>query len=386
MQSDLQMALIKPQDSEKKSTSNSGPSPVPYQPSLRDVVAVKALVQRYTRFPLELVDAIMDEAAYWAHSRVAVSTVGGQHPDRFALRTPPLGFERFPIRGDYLARKKYTEQVPEPIPAEEAAAGGECSVDDIRGWLPAGQAPARDYPCRKIIFTIVSRDQGRTVDGRIPHRPYQGSYSWFDVGLERYGWQGEHAQQVVSGRASLATKSFQTSPLRALAPDSAVLYTIRPGIVARPPRPPPPPPLPGDWNYRAWWRLNRPGRKPQAKPPVPRWMFDFPPEPGDDRIQSNRVAWWNCTTHTVAWSWNDKKPAPVLALPQYAFFEEFCAALKKGRTACALDDVGRGSDTGDGSFVRNLRVGDVVTVWAKSRHNVWENVVRSIAVDVYWAV
>lgn len=63
---DLQMAFIELYDSAKDSASSSVPSPESYQPSLSDAVAVKALLQRRTCFPLELVDAIMDEAAYWA--------------------------------------------------------------------------------------------------------------------------------------------------------------------------------------------------------------------------------------------------------------------------------------------------------------------------------
>ncbi|CAK7568546.1 MAG: hypothetical protein SEPTF4163_006539, partial [Sporothrix epigloea] len=239
------MAFIELYDSAKDSASSSVPSPESYQPSLSDAVAVKALLQRRTCFPLELVDAIMDEAAYWA-----------------------------------------------------------------------------PYPCR-----VETRDGA--VDGRFPHRPYRGSSIRGLTSLERYGWQGEHAQQVVSGKEEVATKSFKPGPLTPLAPDSAVLYTIRPGIVARPP---PPPPQPGDSNYKRWYRLNRPRRKPRQSQPIPRWKFDFPPEPGDDRIQSNRVVWWNFKTHTVAWSWNDKKPAPVLVLPQHAPFEDWYAALREGLT------------------------------------------------------
>lgn len=51
-----------------------------------------------------------------------------------------------------------------------------------------------------------------------------------------------------------------------------------------------------------------------------------------------------------------------------------------------LRDVGRGEETGDGEFVRNLKVGDVVTLWAHARFPGWENRVLRAQVDVYWAV
>jgi hypothetical protein len=52
----------------------------------------------------------------------------------------------------------------------------------------------------------------------------------------------------------------------------------------------------------------------------------------------------------------------------------------------ALDDEGRGRATGDGSFVRSLLLGDVITVWAKARFGGWVNNVEDVKVEVYWAV
>jgi hypothetical protein len=52
----------------------------------------------------------------------------------------------------------------------------------------------------------------------------------------------------------------------------------------------------------------------------------------------------------------------------------------------ALEEQGRGRDTGTGEFVRNLKLGDVVTVWAKARFPQWVNVVEQVKIDVYWAV
>jgi hypothetical protein len=56
------------------------------------------------------------------------------------------------------------------------------------------------------------------------------------------------------------------------------------------------------------------------------------------------------------------------------------AAVKLGT------DEGRGEETGDGWFVRDLKMGDVVTVWAKTRFAGWANKIEKVKIDVYWAV
>lgn len=71
------------------------------------------------------------------------------------------------------------------------------------------------------------------------------------------------------------------------------------------------------------------------------------------------------TTHKVVWSWTDNVNPP---------------------TAEQLTELGRGEATGDGSFIRDLKLGDVVTVWAKSRFGGWVNYVDRVKLDVYWAL
>ncbi|CAK7215216.1 hypothetical protein SBRCBS47491_002407 [Sporothrix bragantina] len=360
-------------DTDTESTTSSSSSHT-YQPSFCDVLVVKAMLQRAANFPLELVDAIVDEACYWAHAHAEIDfgkETGRDlgvpsrsfHPtggNRFLLRTPPLGFQRAPVRGGGAARKAYTTNEPEPVPAEEAA-GGNCSADDIRKWLPEGQAPLLEHPCRKIVFTLVSRDQGWSNNIR-DRGTYRGSYSWFDVGLERYGWGGEHKD------SQFTDTETETPPFAPAAPEAASLYTLRPDVVTAFSPPPS--------------NLQHPQQQPPSDQPPRRWQFDFPLNPGVDRLQSNKVATRDFTEHTIVWSWTDEKP-PLEEVPANE------APVPEGEdppTRCPLDKMGRGSETGDGSFVRNLRVGDVVTVWAKARFPGWVNTVRSAKVDVYWAV
>ena len=54
--------------------------------------------------------------------------------------------------------------------------------------------------------------------------------------------------------------------------------------------------------------------------------------------------------------------------------------------AVLLGAHGRGTGTGNGRFVRDLKLGDVITVWAKARFPAWVNYVESVMVDVYWAL
>jgi len=51
-----------------------------------------------------------------------------------------------------------------------------------------------------------------------------------------------------------------------------------------------------------------------------------------------------------------------------------------------LEEQGRGRGTGNGEFVRDLRLGDVVTVWGMARFGAWVNNVEAVKIDVYWAV
>lgn len=82
-------------------------------------------------------------------------------------------------------------------------------------------------------------------------------------------------------------------------------------------------------------------------------------------IQHNKVADKQFRDHVVTWSWQDQ-PYPD--------------------NDAHAEEVGRGKNTFDGSFVRDLKVGDVVTVWGKARFSGWANHVERVKIDVYWAL
>ncbi|CRK21946.1 hypothetical protein BN1708_003527, partial [Verticillium longisporum] len=85
------------------------------------------------------------------------------------------------------------------------------------------------------------------------------------------------------------------------------------------------------------------------------------------KIQCNRTCTRGVSNYEITWRWTDNID------PESAAADE-------------LEAQGRGRATGNGEFVRNLQLGDVITVWGKSRFPGWANNVETVAVEVYWAI
>lgn len=96
-------------------------------------------------------------------------------------------------------------------------------------------------------------------------------------------------------------------------------------------------------------------------------LFDHDLLPSDHRIQSNKTGRGENATYKIEWRWTDDTD-PTSA------------------GADGLEQVGRGRATGTGEFVRDLKLGDVVTVWGKARFPAWQNHIKEVTLDVYWAV
>jgi hypothetical protein len=100
----------------------------------------------------------------------------------------------------------------------------------------------------------------------------------------------------------------------------------------------------------------------------PDYVYEHGFMPPEDRvIQRNRTRNREMKTHVVEWSWTDD------------IHPESDGALE-------LKSKGRGRATGDGRFVRDLKLGDVVTVWGKAKFPAWVNHIEKVKIDVYWAV
>lgn len=97
------------------------------------------------------------------------------------------------------------------------------------------------------------------------------------------------------------------------------------------------------------------------------YQFEHPLLPDDTVLQKNVKCSKRMKEHAITWSFDDCIEA-------------------QSEEASELEEQGKGRATGSGDMVRSLEVGDVVTLWAKSRFPGWMNVIEEVKIDVYWAV
>lgn len=303
-------------------TSNSRPE---YLPSALDVLVTKAMLAKGLHLPLEVVDLVVDFAEYWPHTTTRVERPSrpnrfGTRPDvdDFLLRTPPLGFLTVP----HPEPERYVREGVKVLRISD-----EHPVEQFQKWVGSPVAPVQ-LPCRKIVFTIRSRDQGWGGETQ-NHNTYRGSWTWFEAGLERIDARGDCGEHCPDHQQALDQdpSGHPHIPICALRP-------IRPVVT-------------GEDQYRT--------------------NFNFELQPAEDKVQCNQTAHSAYITHVVEWrATDDIDPSSA--------------------EADKLEEIGRGRASGTGEFVRNLKLGDVVTLWAKTRFQGWVNNVESATVDVYWAI
>lgn len=322
-----------------------------YEPSVADVLVTKAMLNKALRLPPELINTIIDFAEYWPHTssvteaasggttafivrsrageenKFLVSSTGSSSctsasmrcadTNHLQLRCPPLGMHRWP-RGHGDGNDPPPSQAqPRPQPV-----GEEFSADDFQE-LVATPISLLSHPCRRIIFTIQSHDQG--WGGDLGDRgTYRGSWTWFEAGLERWCKTSPAEQAQQPERPSLRVED---------------LCTVLPEV---------------DWDPSANAHVFKQELLPRE----------------NLKIQANQTATRDTQVHRVVWSYTDDIDPN----------RDTEAAEQQ------LKQKGRGSATGNGKFVRDLKLGDVVTVWGMARFPQWVNHVESIKVDVYYAV
>jgi hypothetical protein len=211
-------------------------------------------------------------------------------------------------------------KTPKPQPA------GEEFPSEVFQRLTKMPMPMLVHPCRRIVFTIRSRDQGW---GGEPDTQgtYNSSWTWFEAGLERW---------CKTSTSETDTSTGQQSEQPSLMVDD--LSTVLPPV--------------------RWDETRR------------QHVFDHPLLPREDlKIQCNEVATNEIQEHRVVWSYNDDIDPD-----------------RDTEAAARLKESGRGTATGTGKFVRDLKLGDVVTVWSKARFARWQNLVSSVKVTVYYVV
>lgn len=256
------------------------------------------------------------------------------------LRTKPLGL----VKKFHYDERYYTSTHAQPLPLDEDA---EYPLEQFQQWI-GGPTDIVQRPCRRIVFTITSHDQGWASNARLDRGTYRGSWTWFEAGLERFDSTASRpkdnndekdANPAPPGDSASGDQTVSSSPTTA-----------------------PEAPLPNPYLPVYSLRSIYPTLQDGQDPPV--FHHGLLPSPRHT-IQFNKTAIRNPTTHKIVWSWNDDVSPP---------------------TAEELKTMGRGEETGAGSFVRDLKPGDAVSVWAKSRFGGWANHIDAVRVDVYWAL
>lgn len=318
-------------------TGSSGGSQ--YEPSVVDVIVVKAMLIKALGFPPEILDRIVDLAEYWPHTTTELNgttvIARGNNPfgvDRpstenmFLLRSPPLGLHNWKRVSRSTDDSPIERKLLKPQPP-----GEEFSADDFQ-QLIASPVSMLAQPCRRIVFTLRSRDQGWSSSPG-DHGTYNGSWSWFEAGLER--WCKTSPAQTSSPEQTGQTE--QQPQIPSLKLDD--LCTVIPEV---------------EWE----------GQVQKA------YIFKHHLHPREDlKVQCNLTAEKEVLEHRVVWSYTDDVD------PE----RDVEAAVK-------LQREGRGKATGNGEFVRDLKLGDVVTLWSKARFPSWANFVESARIDVYYAI
>ncbi len=108
-------------------------------------------------------------------------------------------------------------------------------------------------------------------------------------------------------------------------------------------------------------------RRGDGSPPETEYYFQQNLNPSSDSIQRNKTAWKGLEEHEITWSCDDNINPESMA-------------------AKALEEIGRGGASATGGYVRGLKIGDAVTVWAKARFPGWCNIIEEVKIEVYWAV
>jgi len=322
--------------------------PPPFDsPTVQDVLAVKRMFLQAIKLPLEIVDTVIDYAEYWPHTSVVTNhsfLATGAHIGReqesgnvFVIRSLPLGYVHddsdefaIPVSSGY--NEPHLHVIPSEIDYGEVARTTTSAI--LNRWS-SRSIPRSQHPCRKIVFTIKSRDQGWGGD-KNDHGTYRGSFTWFDVGLERLEAidTSQHTPPPhFSRQIDLGAQDDET---RAGALVSCDIRTVFPQVA----------PVPGN---ESKYRIEHP----------------FLPPP--TRVQSNVMASKVASEHVITWAHDD-------------------AVDPESPEGDELEAQGRGRASVTGGYVRHLELGDIVTVWARARFPGWRNHVEKVKVDVYWAV
>ncbi|OAA79749.1 hypothetical protein LEL_03235 [Akanthomyces lecanii RCEF 1005] len=309
-----------------------------YDPSPIDVVVVRIMLAKATKLPVDIIDGIFELAEYWVHTMTAADYTG--HELTRQVRSLPIGFTSehggdLDLKGEPAPAKPLHNQ----IPAKKLERMADYPLPKLQG------------PVRKIVFKFTSHDQGWSGEtGGL----YENSWTWFEAGLERL--------------ESSATGEPQDPPPTALRREA--LRPVYPIITEVVPEEEDEDDAHDKQDEQEEAQKEDKKDNPEVKETnldEPQFEYKFPLLHSPKwTVCRNKRAHRDWQEHSITWACHDDvKP--------------------DSDGGKSLEENGRGRETGDGEFVRSLQLGDVVTLWAKSRFPGWTNSVKAASIDVYWA-
>jgi hypothetical protein len=224
--------------------------------------------------------------------------------------------------------------------AYESSDAIESTTSEIFSQWKAQSLPRHENLCRKVVFTIKTRDH-RWGPERWPHHgEYGHACSWFDFGLERLEAidmdKCTPEKPVPMGFIDQFHLESRDGSLKVPTLIACDIRSIRPAAI-----------------------------KYQEDPPA--YRFNYPFSATGTRFQSRPTADPEVKEHVITWTSED--------------------GINSDPSGGGLQErEGRGKLTGNGDFVRNLKVGDIITVWARCRFRGRTSEVKEVKIDVYWEV
>ncbi|KAJ3523934.1 hypothetical protein NM208_g12259 [Fusarium decemcellulare] len=332
------------------SASNKNPNLTPI-----DVIVTRVMLTKGKKLPPGIVDVIFDFAEYWAHSsnefdylaehQDPLRVHGSSHSEnKFLLRSFPVGLTGIQGKKDLAEVLAYdtNEAKPQPLGKEHEPS--------YFAKLADYPTPKLLHPVRKVVFSMRSKDQGFGGDDPENRHTFRGSWTWFEAGLEKFD-----ADQVCDASCTYDVR-FKSPSSKASPLPVCGLRPLYPSIV------------PDEENEEEdrskYTHLNEESESKEKG----QFKYTHPLSHQDKWvIKCNKTAHREWQDHVVTWSYLDNID------PESADAQRL------------EDEEGRGKGTGDGWFVRDLKLGDVITVWAKARFPAWVNHIEKVKVDVYWA-
>ncbi|KAK0656262.1 hypothetical protein B0T16DRAFT_32583 [Cercophora newfieldiana] len=301
----------------------------PYLPSVLDVIVVKSMLVKGLKLPLELIDSIVDQAEYWPHTSSEINYATGDSPFYTVgySTTADDSENELLLRAVPLGFLKWPPQDP---PLEKAR---NLHPTAVQPSPPGEQFPAdvfqglMGYPVP--LVTHPCRKIVFTTRSR--------DQAWGGDAQDHHTYHGSWTW-FEAGLERWTRKQGDSPPETQMQPSLALkdLTAIYPPVVAE-----------NENTYK----------------------YDHQLLPSENlKVQCNKTAVHETLEHTVVWRYTDDMDP------------------ENEQAAAELASSGRGTATGDGRFVRQLELGDIVTLWGKTRFPGWANHVESVKVEVYWVV